>query len=270
VSDDALTRETRNALVARIRDTEARLYPKEGEPEPAVDERARLREAYYLALGEYFDRLPRVVMSVCPFTGQPLKRAWDPWGLDGFWWHGRLLTTIDEPRAPGTFRVLLGGLALAGRVPAEAVETVTAGPEIPFVVPRLLELPGMVAVVHRLTLETGDTAYPVAYFSEEEIDPSLLHQHWLRADLWYKDEDGAAGWIIANDAWDFDLAPWLASGKLRWLREGPKGPEASEPAVAKECPYAGLSGQPMQQIIVDGERELVPPPNGVPFDPFQE
>lgn len=269
MSDASLTRPERDALVRRIRDLEAGLYPPTEAPQPTEHERDLLRESYYLALGEYFDRLPRVLMSVCPFTGEPLRRAFDPWGLDGFWWHQRPLAKIEEPAAPPTFRVLLGALSLAGRGPSEAVETVMPGPEVPFVVPRLLALPGMVAVVHRLALETGDVAHTIGYFSEEEIPPELLHQHWLRADLWFKDEEGDPGWLIANDAWDFELAPHVAAGALRWVREGPDGPEVAG-AADGPCPYAGLEGERRPQAIAGGEREWLEPPSGEPFDPFRE
>ena len=35
------------------------------------------------ALNEYFERLPVVAMSACPFTGKPLLRSFDPFGVDG-------------------------------------------------------------------------------------------------------------------------------------------------------------------------------------------
>lgn len=263
----ALTRAERDALVKRVRETEARLYPPPEAAQPSDRERDLLRESYYLALAEYFDRLPRVTVSVCPFTGEPLRRAIDPFGLDGFWWHQRLLAKIDEPAAPGAFQVLLGALDLHGRAPAEAIEGVNPGPEVPFVVPRLLQLPGMVAVVHRLQLESGDTAHTIAYFSNEPIPPDHLHQFWLRLDFWFKTEDGDPSWLIANDPWDFELAPYAADGRLRWVREGADGPEIA-PADAPN-PYVGLPGERAPQSIGRGERELMDPPDGSPIVPFE-
>lgn len=267
MSDGGLTRGERDALVKRIRELEGRLYPPPDSPQPDDGERDRLRESYYLAMGEYFDRLPRVLMSACPFTGEPLRRAIDPWGLDGFWWHARPLAKIEEPAAPESFRVLLGALHLNGRTPSEAVEGVQPGPEVPFVVPRLLQLPGMVAVVHRLALETGDTVHTIAYHSNEPIPPEFLHQFWLRADFWFKDEDGNPSWLIANDAWDFELAPYVASGQLRWLREGPDGPVVAA-AADGPCPYLAVPGERRPQSIGRGEREWMDLPSGEPFDPF--
>lgn len=269
MSDDSLTRASRDALVRRVRDLEARLYPPPEAAQPSERERELAREAYYVALSEYFDRLPRVLMSVCPFTGEPVRRAYDPWGLDGFWWHQRPLGRIEEPAAPDTFRTLLGALSLAGRKPSEAVEPVLPGPEVPFVVPRLLQLPGMVAVLHRLTLESGDVAHTVGYFSTEDIPSDFLHQNWLRADLWFKDDEGDTSWLIANDAWDFELAPYVAAGTLRWVQDGPDGPVVASVADGP-CPYVGLPGERRPQFVSNGEREFTELPSGEPFEPFAD
>ena len=79
------------------------------------------------------------------------------------------------------------------------------GPEVPFVVPNLLELPGMIAVVGRIELETGDVAYPIAYFSDKKTRATDLHATWLRSEYWFKDESGNSCWNISNDEWSFDL-----------------------------------------------------------------
>ena len=215
MSDGILTRERRDTLLARLRELDTMLYPPdETALTPRGAERARIKETYFKVLDEYFDRLPRVVMSVCPFTGNPLVRSFDPFGLDGPWWHKDILAEINEPAAPSTFKTLLGALYLGSRQPAEVIQEVIPGPEVPFVVPRLLGLPGMVAVVSELKLETGDRAFPVAYFSEQDIPPAKLHQTWLRQDLWFKTETGDTSCLIANDTWDFDLAPCIERKQL--------------------------------------------------------
>ncbi len=264
---EALTREQRDALLARVWDLEARLYPPEDAPEPDARERERLREQYYQALAEYSDRLPRMVLSVCPFTGEPLRRALDPWGLDGPWWLKDRIFKVDEPAAPPTFRVLLGALALGNRAPAESRGPVIPGPEVPFVVPRLLRLPGMRAVVHRVPLETGDVAYPIAYFSTEAIDDRRLHQFWLRQDLWFKNAAGGTSWLIANDVWDFDLAPWVEQGLVGWVRPDLR---VADRDSGEPFPYSDLPGDRAPQSIARGRRSLLPLPNGVMVDPFHQ
>ena len=265
-----LTRERRTIILNRLGRLDAMLYPEDDAATPRGQYRDRMQGVYYRALGEYFKRLPRVLMSVCPFTGLPLERAYDPFGLDGPWWHKDLLSKVDDPAPPGTFKVLLGALKLGARKPTESTEEVIPGPEVPFVVPRLLELKGMVAVVSQLKLHTGDVAYPIAYFSEEEIPPQELHQPWLRPDLWFKTPEGAAAWLIANDTWDFDLKPWVDSRKLRWVaeRKGKSVVLAGDSGIP--CPYLNLGGEKRPQLIVAGDRDLGELPTGEPLSPFEE
>jgi hypothetical protein len=262
---EPFTKPERDALLARMRAVDAELYPARG-PRPKRPQQARLRDTYYALLGEYSDRLPRVVMSVCPFTGAVVKRAFDPFGFDGPWWHKDRTFTPEEPAAPPTFKLVLGAVNLRGRKPAEADELVLAGPDAPFVVPRLMELPGMVAVIHRLEMATGDVAWPIAYFSSEDIAPDELHQHWTRAELWFTTEEGNESWLAQNDPWDFDLAPWIAKGQVRWLADAD-----GKAAVVNtgSCPYAGLPGDHLPQLLAEGERELDDAPSGEPVEPFE-
>jgi hypothetical protein len=266
---EPFTRAERDALLARIREIEARIWPGDAGPAPGVAQRSQMLDALYAMQGEYADRLPRVVVSACPFTGAPLMRSIDPFGLDGPWWQKDRTFTPAEPAAPPTFRVLLGALDLRGREPAEAGELVIPGPGAPFVVPRLLELPEMVAVVSRLELANGDLGYPIAYFSTEEMDPTELHQEWTRAELWYSSSDGDEGWMVMNDPWDFDLAPWIERGKLRWLRSGDESHRVIGPASGERCPFLDLPGDRLPQFVADGTRELGELPDGVPPQPFE-
>ena len=265
-----LTLSERDSLLERARHTDRLLYPDDGSPDPSDEEAVRLRETYYQVLGEYGDRLPRVVMNACPFSGQPLVRSFDPWGVDGPWWYQDLDFEIDEPRAPDTFKVLLGAFSLKGRVPKEARDQVEPGPEVPFVVPRLLELPGMIAVASRLELVTGDLAYPIAYFSPEDIPPIDLHQFWLRQDFWFKQEDGSSGWSIANDVWDFDLAPWVETGQLRWIEPGDPDGEVVDVTSGKPCPFLDLPGDRFPQVLAWEEREFLDLPDGTAVNPYED
>jgi hypothetical protein len=265
-----LTRKERDDLLVQMTTIDRRLYPDDQTETPHGRVAATLRETYYQLLAAYADRLPRIVMSACPFTGQTLERAFDPFGLDGPWWYQDREVEIAEPEAPATFKVLLGALALRGRTPTEARADVIPGPEVPFVVPRLLRLPGMVCVVSQLTLTTGDTAYPIAYFSPEEIAPKQLHQPWLRQELWFKADESANAWLIANDAWDFDLEPWVASGKLRWIEPTDAEARVVDGRAGRACPYVDLPGDRAPQLISSGDRELLELPDGTPINPFED
>lgn len=260
----------RDALLNKARALNAKLYPDDDREAPKSRDASLIREAYYQALGEYADRLPRIVMSACPFTGELFKHSFDPWGLDGPWWQEGREVDIEEPAPPSSFKVLLGALALRGRKPVEAQRVSNPGPEVPFVVPRLLNLPGMVAVISQATLETGDIAYPIGYFSPELIPPQKLHQFWLEQDLWFDTAEGKSGWLIANDVWDFDLQPWIKSGKLRWIRPDDPKAEVVDGRSGEACPFVDLPGDRFPQSIAFGERTLLELPDGTPVNPYEE
>lgn len=262
-----LTRQDRNDLISELKAINDRLYPEDDAVQPDRPTSILLREKYYQVKGEYADRLPRVVLSRCPFTGQPLKRAFDPFGLDGPWWHSLSDVVYEEPRSPASFQVLLGAVDFRDRAPAEVRVQVIPGPGAPFVVPRLLQLPGMKAVVGRIELTTGDIAYPIAYFSTEKIEPIQLHQPWCRADFWFANEDGDAAWSIANDKFDFDLAPWMAAGRLLWTDLTQE--DAPVLGVAGgSCPFLDLPGVRQPQQVGGGEVVLMGLPTGAPVNPF--
>jgi hypothetical protein len=267
MADQSLTREERDRLLAELADIDARRYPEDESAEPEARESALLRERYFLKLAEYADRLPRVVLSACPFCSEPLARAFDPYGLDGPWWHTDVEVAFEEPRSCPHFQVLLGAVDLRGREPAEVTAAVKPGPDAPFVVPVLLDLPGMVAVAGLFELATGDLAYPIAYFSDQEIAPAQLHQPWCRDAYWFKDAEGNAGWSIANDVYDFDLAPHLAAGRLRWVDLAGQPPRVCG-AADGPCPLVDLAGDRERQLLSGGERELYGLPNGEVLDPF--
>lgn len=263
------TRAERDAVVHRLRELETQIYPPSGTPGPSAGDRANLREQFYVVLGEYSDRLPRLSLSVCPYCAVPLRRVFDPFGVDGPWWHTDVQVTYEDPRSCEHFKVLLGALTLADGKPVEATEEVRPGPEVPFVVPALLSHPGMIAVVGRLELATGHIAFPIAYFSNTEIAPIELHQPWCRKDLWFKDDEGNACWTIANDLWDFDLAPYMAEGRLRWVLLEETEPRVRSSVNSDGCPFLDLPGERCPQQLVAGEREFLPLPTGEPLNPFE-
>ncbi len=265
-----LSRTERDDLLAQAAKYERELYPSdESVAEPVGAPRLKLLDAYYKILHEYGDRLPRVAFSRCPHTGQILKRALDPFGLDGPYWHADRIVEIDEPAAPLTFTVLMGALDLHGREPSEVVAEVIPGPDIPFVVPRLLGLPGMKAVISRLKLETSDTAHVISYFSNENIPPQHLHQHWLRRDLWFPNDAGGTSWLIQNDAWDFDLERWIESGHVSWTDPDDLGMVLRDRKSGIQCPFVGLPGNQHPQSLNAGQSRRMPMPDAMAVDPFQ-
>ena len=117
--------------------------------------------------------------------------------------------------------------------------------------PRLLEMPGMVAVISELPMANGYTADPIAYFAEKRPPPDQLTADWPRRVHVYTTQLGEEGWSPVNDAWDFDLGPWLTKGKVRWCP-----PESARDVLSSDppdgCPYVDLPGR-RERIIVQGQ-----------------
>lgn len=216
----------------------------------AQSEAERRLQAASLAESEYFERLPHATMSCCPFDGQPLIRTFDPYGLDGLWWRGD--AAPEEERPCAHFSLLAGALSYAGAAPRAGDFEVSPGPEIPYVIPRILEMPQMFAVISKLVMENGYVAYPVAYFAEKRPPAGQLAGGWARTNFVYTAQSNRHPWHIPGDSWDFDLRPWLQVGKLRWCAPG-EGGNALSYDGHEESPYADLPGR-RERIIVRGDR----------------
>ena len=81
---------------------------------------------------------------------------------------------------------------------------------------------------------------------------------------------GEEGWAVMNDEWDFDLAPWIAKGAVRWIAPGDAQHRVIDGSSGAACPFAGLAGERLPQFISTGEVELGDLPDGVPPQPFEE
>lgn len=214
---------------------------------------------------EYFERLPRLILSCCPYDDKPLLRTFDPFGLDGLWWEPS--ASPDEPPACTHFCVLLGAVHYNGLPPRAGGDEVWPGPEVPYVLPRLLEMPGMIAVISQVPMEPGYTAYPIAYFAEKRPPVVDLTAGWAREIYSYVTQLGESGWRFANDLWDFDLKPWLQKGKIRWCPPGSDNTELS-PDLSGKCPYVGLPGR-RENLAVQGPRlRSVRLPDGTTIVPW--
>lgn len=265
-----LGRVERDRIVERCTRLKEAAFPRAPASEAPEPEAARRREAYYVALAEYADRLPRVPMSVCPYCEEPLVRSYDPWGVDGPWWHLTRPFPLEEPKACEHFRVLLGAYTLTRPTPEEAQEPVKPGPDVPFLVPALLGLAGMRAVVAELPMERGDRPFPIAYFSNRETAPELLHQPWLRDTHWFRDANGKWSWNVANDEFDFVLAPYWERGILGWADLTANPPEHHKVSDGSKCPYLALAGERLPQLFASGRRDFLELPTGETPVPFGE
>jgi hypothetical protein len=196
---------------------------------------------------DYFARVPRLAMSICPFDGAPLVRSFDPFGFDGPWWRPDA-TPEEVPTCPH-FCVLLGAVNLAGQSPPVGETPVNPGPEVPGIVARLLEMRGMQAVVSRLKMASGLLAYPVAYFAEQRPPPEYLTAGWARTNFVYTTQRETHAWRVADEPWDFDLGRWLDAGRLCWCPPGTDNAVIARPGDGA-FPFANLEGRRERAVLV--------------------
>ncbi len=206
---------------------------------------SHLKDALH-AEKEYFERLPRLSMSCCPFDGKPLIRSFDPYGLDGLWWRSDA-SPEEIPSCPH-FCVLHGALSFEDHEPRAGDFEVHPGPQVPYVIPRLLAYPEMIAVISQIRMKNGYIAYPIAYFAKRRPPQQELTAGWVRTNYVYTTQLGEHGWRIPNDLWDFDLRPWLQQGKIRWCPPGSDNAVLSTDSP-EQCPYLDLLGERQRQVV---------------------
>lgn len=269
---EGLSADERNAVVARMRELDALRYPALDGPQPSGRELDELSEEYYVRVGEYFDGLPRMVMSGCPYCGNALVRVFDPHGVNGLFWLTEKVFAYDEPKPCEHFRVLLGAWKKGEQDFGDVEQECQPGPEVPFVIPALLAHPGMIAVAGKVDMTSGDTAYPIAYFSNEPVEPGALHQPWLRTALWFTNDDGEQSWTFMTDPWEFELAPLVESRQLRWvfLEDDEDPPLVHQDGSERACPFVGLPGERLPQVLNGTEHLYMDLPTGDPANPFEE
>lgn len=199
---------------------------------------------------EYEAGLPRVDFARCPFTGFVQKHTLDVYGLDGLWWNARAPARPLRERIP-TCQAVTGAVRI--EPPVEWFPFLAKpGPGAPFVIPRLLGHPQVQAVIQQLPCGRHQ-AWCVAYFAPDEVDGVDWPNDWGRNERWAEGGSGYGGWTEAPDfeeEWDFDLAPWLESGKLLWIAPGDRSLQLRRGTAG--CPYLGLPGERGMQYVEEG------------------
>lgn len=183
---------------------------------------------------KYWNWIAPVVLSRCPFCEQDLLRLFDPVDLNGFWWMDRTQRPRPEPKCCEHFCLLLGALNTNGLPLTETLFECRPGPQAPYVIRRILEMPTMTAVVSSIKMHCGYSVYPIAYFSKIPPKERALTQSWAQKQYNITLKNGRSGWDITDDVYDHGLAFWIGQGKLRWVFEG----TMSEPgALADAFPF---------------------------------
>jgi hypothetical protein len=184
--------------------------------------------------------LPDVPVARCPHTGEPVHWPIDTVGLDGWYWsYFRKIGRAPAPPPP-TWLAMTGAMRLAEPVEHNP-EVVVPGPGVPFVLPRLLELPGVRAVVAEVPVGRH-TGWAITYFGPRPAGVPLV-------DLWGTDNypvfpDGWSAYRLRAAEFDYDLTPWLRSGALLWLD--------GDTLRADACPYADLPGEREIAVVRNG------------------
>jgi len=199
----------------------------------------------------YARLLPDVPVARSPDTGEVVTWAIDMVGLDGWYWSYRGPARRIPERVPSTWLTMTGALRLHDPVEVTPF-LVRPGPGVPFVVPRILQATGVRAVLAQLPIGRH-TGWPITYFGPRPVDTKLVN-------LWGSDgyqvyEDGEwRGWDETTPwvaDYDFDLEPWLRSGKLLWIRPGDESMELR--TGVEGCPYVGLDGVRDIPFIENGD-----------------
>ena len=155
------------------------LLDEQGQETPeqkALEEQlTSMNKEIQVLLERYLKGLPVRELSRCPFTGEKFSIAIDDLGLDGLWWNVEA-PKRPETKFPETWFAIDGALKLEG-APEKAPFLCCPGPDVPFVLPRLLEYIQIKAVISVVQIGSH-IAYPIVYYA----DPMLYGE--MRVDDW--------------------------------------------------------------------------------------
>jgi hypothetical protein len=223
-------------------------------------------------------RLPVVMISICPYCQQEVWTRVGIYSLTSSQWYlgnGDGCSRVVKGTACEHLFCIDGALNLNGHQPIEAhapVTTVTnrsiymaAG--VPFVKPRVLNLPTMLAVIHSFPVAEKYTAYPVVYFAQEMPSQDDFCIPWActeyvdfhhKSNRQLKSKDHPKVVMIAkrSDVQDYDLQKWVDKKKLFWV-----DPITENGLLTKkEFPYASEVGKRHPYCIRDGVLTDLPNP----------
>jgi hypothetical protein len=246
VTDDVAAE--RNRLIAernRLRKQERR-HRRKGVKE-TFPFRAQMREIWR----QYRELLPEVTVARCPHSGEVVRWPIDTFGLNGWFWQYLGSARRAPASLPSTWLAMTGAMRLAKPV-EHTPFVVMPGPEAPFVVPRILESPGVRAVIAEVPVG-AHTGWAISYFGPTPPGTDLVNA-WGTDDYPVYRDGVRGGWnsvMPVVEDYDFELTNWLRSGALLWIAPG------DESATL----HSGLDGCPF--VDLPGKREFVVAFNGV-------
>lgn len=203
---------------------------------------------------EYQESVPIIPLSRCPFCQQVIHHSLDIYDLDGLWWNYRGSVRPDyyqNTLCPHYLQI--SGAVHLSRPIKSIPMLVSPGPEVPFVLPRLLEKGSVRAVIY--SIEVGKhQAYPIFYFTESKKHKFELFNSWGNNYYEWENEEGKLIFdqyptITMN--YDFQIEPWMQQRKLFWIAPGDK--ELKLRNDVEDCPYLNLPGCREKLYIEEGE-----------------
>lgn len=264
-----LTRKERDVLILAMDQMTMDMYGP-GNEKRSTKYLQSLKKKRDRLMHRYLTGLPILNIGRCPFCGKIATKSVDTFGLDSPWWD--LFGKDLPPKACPHFLVMLGALNLHGQIPEEAapelIDEIYPGPEVPFLVPRLMNLSGMQCILFSTRIiQDKYTVFFMTYFADPPAPPEQGHQPWLRNQFTYTDAKGNFFWNTRNDVWDFEIKNWLSCQPPRvgWIR-----PDDSEMKIVRSplsaCPYLNVQGRRKPLSIQQGKVYELPLPDGKPFD----
>lgn len=204
---------------------------------------------------EYLHGLPDVPIARCPFCEQVNTHSFDPFGIDGPWWWR--MDTVRPTSEPGLCPHFLSmGGAMRLKEPLEDSRAMAmVGPGKPYVVPPVLKHPDIQAVINALPVG-HHVAFPVVYFATNppvdvrlmKIWPTSYHPPGFgRVSAEYNDVTPD----YFEDEFDYELGPWIDSGKLLWT--APRDSTFALMRTTADCPYINIQGTPNSQYVKNGK-----------------
>ncbi len=127
--------------------------------------------------------------------------------------------------------------------------------EVPFIKPRVLNMPTMVAVIHSLLVEERYTAYWTAYFTQEQPSPERFCVGFARVGVEEIIPNGIDDLCIhkvRREQQEYDLREWIEQEKVFWIDPDDEKNSIVQGKV-EDFPYHNIPGRKHPYTIEKGE-----------------
>jgi len=223
----------------------------ERNPQRLVEHERLYRRKLLVLRTQYTEGVPLIKISRCPFSNEIVQHSLDYFNLDGLWWSYEYPARPQSPLLK-TYVALTGAVRLDGDIPW-APFICKSGPEVPYVIPRLLKLPSVKAVLSSVKIG-NQQGYVIAYFGNPPPQKVPRVNTWSANTYTFLDENGKYCWDSEPEHpfdYDFDLEPWISQGLLRWIAPGDAKLTLHDKVDG--CPYLGLEGRKKSLVIYKGK-----------------